>query len=93
MALEATERQLNLMATHELARMKKMHAYIALRGSDNITEMSDVPADRLKLLGKKMRPVTDHTSEEDQMGCTALADAFHGPARRHEHGSIRRFLF
>ena len=32
------------MAMHELARMKKMQAYIALRGSHNITEMSDVPA-------------------------------------------------
>ena len=60
LAFEATERQLNLMATHELARMKKMDAYIALRGSKNITEMSDVPVDRLKLLGKKMRPVIDH---------------------------------
>jgi aminopeptidase len=60
LVLEANERQLNLMATHELARMKKMDAYIALRGSNNITEMSDVPVDRLKLLGKKMRPVIDH---------------------------------
>ncbi len=59
LALDATERQLNLMATHELIRMKKMHAYIALRGSHNITELSDVPVDRLKMLGKKMRPVLD----------------------------------
>ena len=59
LSLDATERQLNLMAMHELARMKKMQAYIALRGSHNITEMSDVPVDRLKLLGKKMRPVLD----------------------------------
>ena len=59
LALDATERQLNLMVTHELARMKKMDAYIALRGSQNITEMSDVPVDRLKLLGRKMRPVLD----------------------------------
>jgi aminopeptidase len=60
LALEATERQLNLIAAHELARMKKMDAYIALRGSNNITEMADVPPDRLRLLGKKMRPVLDH---------------------------------
>ncbi len=59
LALDATDRQLAFMASHELARMKKMHAYIALRGSHNITEMSDVPVDRLKLLGKKMRPVLD----------------------------------
>jgi len=33
LALEASDRQLNLMASHELARMKKMNAYIAVRGS------------------------------------------------------------
>jgi aminopeptidase len=59
LALDSTERELNLLAAHELARMKKMDAYIALRGSHNITELSDVPVDRLKLLGKKMRPVLD----------------------------------
>jgi aminopeptidase len=59
LALDVTERQLNFTAAHELARMKKMSAYIALRGSNNITELSDVPVDRLKLLAKKMRPVQD----------------------------------
>src|SRR5436853_2754814 len=41
LALEATERQLNLIVSHELARIKKMDAYVAFRGSNNITEMSD----------------------------------------------------
>jgi len=59
LALGATERQLSLAANHELGRMKKMHAYIAIRGSDNITELSDVPVGQLKLLAKKMRPVQD----------------------------------
>src|SRR5256714_9570993 len=59
LALNATERQLNLTAIHELARMKKMDAYIAVRGSDNITELSDVPAEQMKLVAKKMRPVID----------------------------------
>jgi aminopeptidase len=59
LALGATERQLTLGAVHELARMKKMHAYIAMRGSNNITELSDVPVNQLKLLAKKMRPVHD----------------------------------
>ena len=59
LALEASERQLNLAASHELARMKKMQAYIAVRGSNNITELSDVPVNKLKLLAKKMRPVQD----------------------------------
>src|SRR5256714_8253863 len=47
------------MASHELARMKKMDAYIALRGSHNITELADVPATKMQLIGKKMRPVQD----------------------------------
>jgi aminopeptidase len=39
--------------------MKRMNAYIAMRGSDNITEMSDVPATQLKLVARKMKPVLD----------------------------------
>jgi aminopeptidase len=60
LALEPSDRQLKLLANHELARMKKMDAYIALRGSNNITELSDVPVRQMKLLTKKMRPVIDH---------------------------------
>ena len=59
LALEASDRQLNLMATNELARMKKMNAYVAVRGSNNITELSDVPPEKMKLIGRKMRPVQD----------------------------------
>src|SRR4029453_8312683 len=40
-ALEPADSQLNLMASHELARMKKMDAYIAVRGSNNVPELSD----------------------------------------------------
>ena len=58
-ALKVSDRQLNLAAQHELARMKKMDAYIALRGSNNITELSDVPVDKMQLVAKKMRAVTD----------------------------------
>ncbi|MBA2269544.1 MAG: aminopeptidase [Chthoniobacterales bacterium] len=59
LALNASERQLNLTAIHELTRMKKMDAYIGLRGSHNVTELSDVPPDQMKLVAKKMRPVQD----------------------------------
>ena len=59
LALEASDRQLNVMASHELTRMKKMDAYIAMRGSHNITELADVPPDKMQLIGKKMRPVQD----------------------------------
>ena len=59
LALEASDRQLSLIAGHELARMKKMDAYIAVRGSNNITELSDVPAEKMKLVAKRMRAVQD----------------------------------
>jgi aminopeptidase len=44
----------------ELARMKHMQAYIAVRGSDNIFETSDVPAERVQAVAKVMKPVLDH---------------------------------
>jgi aminopeptidase len=59
LALESSDKQLTLMMNHELARMKKMNAYVAVRGSHNITELSDVPPDKMQLIGKKMRPVQD----------------------------------
>jgi aminopeptidase len=63
LALHATDPQLNLLIRHELARMKQMDAYIAVRGSHNITEQADVPTDKLKLVAKKMRPVQDQRVE------------------------------
>src|SRR6266487_2979183 len=59
LALEASERQLNVRGSHELARMKKMDAYIAVRGSNNVTELSDVPPATMKLIARKMRRVQD----------------------------------
>jgi len=43
----------------ELARMRRMHAYIALRGSANIFETSDLPAPSVKLVARLMKPVQD----------------------------------
>src|SRR5205814_5062360 len=59
LVLHATESQLRLLARHELARMKQIDAYIAVRGSHNITEQADVPTNQMKLIAKKMRPVQD----------------------------------
>lgn len=58
--LGAEEAQYAPHAEVELARMKKMDAYIALRGSENIFETSDVPADRVQLVSRLMKPVLDH---------------------------------
>ncbi len=57
--LTAGEAQLEVIRTIELARMKKMQAYIAVRGSHNITEMSDVPEAQARLVAGKLRPVLD----------------------------------
>lgn len=43
-----SEEQLKLIAEVEAARMKQVQAYIGLRGSLNISEMSDVPEDKMK---------------------------------------------
>ncbi len=60
MAIDASDEQLTVAAKVELEQMKKMDAYIAIRGSNNITELSDVPAKQMQLVGGKMRPVQDH---------------------------------
>jgi aminopeptidase len=60
LALEAVEGQFGPHAEIELARMRKMDAYIALRGSDNIFESSDVPPDKVRLVSRLMKPVQDH---------------------------------
>ena len=59
MAVGAQEEQLDLASAIQLAQMKKIQAYIAVRGGHNSTEMSDVPAEKMKLIGKKMKPVLD----------------------------------
>ena len=60
MMLGAEDEQYQIIAKHLLAEMKDMDAYIALRGGTNIAENSDVPADRMRLAMKHMRPVQDH---------------------------------
>jgi aminopeptidase len=60
MLLGASDEQYKVIAKNLLAEMRDMQAYIAVRGSHNIAETSDVPADRMKLAMKHMRPVLDH---------------------------------
>lgn len=45
----ANEKQLQMRADHDLELMKKMDCFISVRASDNVSELSDVPADKLKL--------------------------------------------
>ena len=60
LARGAVEDQIAVGAEVELMRMKKMDAYMAIRGSNNATEMSDVPAGTMKMIAATMRPVMNH---------------------------------
>jgi aminopeptidase len=44
----------------ELFRMKRMQAYIAIRGSQNMNENSDVPSERMSLYSRLTRPVLNY---------------------------------
>lgn len=47
----AEKEQYEMLATFEATVMKEMDAYIGLRSGDNINELADVPADRMKIQG------------------------------------------
>lgn len=44
----------------ELFRMKKMQAYIAIRGSENASENADVPSDKMSMYSRVIRPVLNY---------------------------------
>lgn len=56
----AEDAQYKIIAKHLLNEMKDMDAYIAVRGSHNISETSDVKQEAMQLAMKHMRPVIDH---------------------------------
>lgn len=57
----ATEEQMAILCRRDLEFMKEMQCYIALRGSSNIAEMSDVPDDRMQLVkAHYQKPVTEY---------------------------------
>jgi aminopeptidase len=54
----ATVAQIKQWAALDRARMKKMDAYVSVRGAHNVSEMSDVPQDKMALYNKYyMEPV------------------------------------
>ena len=62
--MHATDPQYEIMSGLLMQQMKEMDAYVAFRGSANITESSDVPAERMKLVMNKLRPVLNHRVNE-----------------------------
>lgn len=58
--LGTDEKHANFVRDIEMARMKKMQAYIAIRGSANASEASDVPSEKMVMYSKVLRPVLNH---------------------------------
>ena len=54
------EKQASFSNEIELARMKGMDAYIAVRAGDNASELSDVPPDKMNMWNRVMLPVLDY---------------------------------
>jgi aminopeptidase len=50
--LNCTEEQLKLMAEVDALEMNNMDCYIGIRGTDNASELSDVPAEKMQLYDK-----------------------------------------
>ncbi|MGH7971255.1 MAG: aminopeptidase, partial [Limisphaerales bacterium] len=60
MLRDTNEAHAKLERDLELFRMKKVQAYIALRGSANVNENADVPSDRMSLYSRLTRPVLNY---------------------------------
>ncbi len=59
LVLGSSDSQTNEFAKLELARMKQMQAYIAIRGAHNSSEYADIPGKVLTGYSKIIRPVLD----------------------------------
>jgi aminopeptidase len=55
----AEEEQYRTLREFEMIRMKMMDGYVALRGSHNTTEFSDVAPERMQLAMKLLQPVVE----------------------------------
>ncbi len=58
--LGADETQLALLNENQLAFMKQMQAYIAVRGGSNNAELADVPSEKMNMYNKALTPVLDY---------------------------------
>ena len=57
--LDGKTEQFEVSSHWEMERMQKMDAYIAIRGSNNVFENSDLPPEDMKRAMKAMKPVLD----------------------------------
>ncbi len=65
-----SDEQINLMAEFEMSRMKEMQAYIGISAGNNPSEMSSVPADKLKIYQSKyLKPLHSDIRVEKTKWC------------------------
>lgn len=57
--LECTEEQIRFKDEIDLAQMKGMQAYIAIRAGNNTAELADVPSEKLNLYNRLTQPTLD----------------------------------
>ena len=57
--LGSSEEQIEFLKDCQLAQMKGMDAYIAIRAGENTSELSDVPAEKLNMYSSITQPVLD----------------------------------
>ena len=60
MLMDTSEPHAKTVRDIELNRMKKCDAYVAVRGSHNATENSDIPSDNLSMYSRTLRPVLNY---------------------------------
>jgi aminopeptidase len=60
MLRDTTTEHASLIRDLEMSRMRKMQAYIAIRGAANASENSDVMSEKMALYAKTMRPVLNY---------------------------------
>ena len=58
--METGAEHAELVRDIEMFRMKRMQAYVAVRGSNNANENADVPGDRMALYTRTLRPVLNY---------------------------------
>ena len=58
--LSCDEEQISFQDECNLAQMKGMQAYIAIRAGNNTAELADVPSDKINLYSKLTRPTIDY---------------------------------
>ena len=89
--MHCTKEQMELMAEVDSLEMSHMDCYIAVRGSDNITELSDVPAEHIMGLRSTMGSVCRRPAGSCYVIRTMPWRSFPAPVRKRLKTSISMY--